>query len=420
MSIGDVLTLLRQEFPDVTISKIRFLESQGLVNPERTPSGYRKFYEHDVERLRWVLRQQREHFLPLKVIKDRLDDEPGEPEEAAPTHRNETGAVASAEDGPAPDGQARRDDGAPVRSAGARRAPVDDGAGERIDASRDRVDGQLDAGGRSAERVGRGGWTTADDHRWRRRPGANVARAGRGGCAGAGAGPGAGQPSAATTGAADSHPALPASRSAPRRAAPARHREVRQSPPRRHGAGRHPPRHRSPPASPGRRPTDRSSRHARRRPRRNGLGWPGRGQPLDRRALVRLWAGRRGTAGARGVSGCWSRPTWPVSRVSGKRRWQWPRWQPNSPGTESSPGTCACTRTPPTARPGFVEQIVLPLVRQRNPDARARAHETADELALFGTTASEFAAPQRPRRPARRVSDRGGLPSVGAHRPVPA
>ncbi len=75
LSIGDVLTLLRQEFPDVTISKIRFLESQGLVNPERTPSGYRKFYEHDVERLRWVLRQQRENFLPLKVIKDRLDDE---------------------------------------------------------------------------------------------------------------------------------------------------------------------------------------------------------------------------------------------------------------------------------------------------------------------------------------------------------
>ena len=75
LSIGDVLALLRQEFPDVTISKIRFLESQGLVNPERTPSGYRKFYEHDVERLRWVLRQQREHFLPLKVIKGRLEQE---------------------------------------------------------------------------------------------------------------------------------------------------------------------------------------------------------------------------------------------------------------------------------------------------------------------------------------------------------
>ncbi len=75
LSIGDVLSLLREEFPDVTISKIRFLESQGLVNPERSPSGYRKFYEGDVERLRWVLRQQREHFLPLKVIRDRLDRE---------------------------------------------------------------------------------------------------------------------------------------------------------------------------------------------------------------------------------------------------------------------------------------------------------------------------------------------------------
>src|SRR6516165_760049 len=77
LSIGEVLSLLREEFPDVTISKIRFLESQGLVDPERTPSGYRKFYDHDVERLRWILRQQREHFLPLKVIRGRLTD-PGE------------------------------------------------------------------------------------------------------------------------------------------------------------------------------------------------------------------------------------------------------------------------------------------------------------------------------------------------------
>jgi len=72
LSIGEVLALLKEEFPDVTISKIRFLESQGLLDPERTPSGYRKFYETDVERLRWILRQQREHFLPLKVIKGRL------------------------------------------------------------------------------------------------------------------------------------------------------------------------------------------------------------------------------------------------------------------------------------------------------------------------------------------------------------
>jgi len=77
LSIGEVLSLLHDEFPDVTISKIRFLESQGLVDPERTPSGYRKFYETDIERLRWVLRQQRDAFLPLKVIKGRLDN-PGE------------------------------------------------------------------------------------------------------------------------------------------------------------------------------------------------------------------------------------------------------------------------------------------------------------------------------------------------------
>jgi DNA-binding transcriptional MerR regulator len=73
-SIGDVLNQLRDEFSDITISKIRFLESQGLVDPERTPSGYRKFYPADVERLRFILRQQREHFLPLKVIKERLDE----------------------------------------------------------------------------------------------------------------------------------------------------------------------------------------------------------------------------------------------------------------------------------------------------------------------------------------------------------
>jgi DNA-binding transcriptional MerR regulator len=79
LSIGEVLSLLQEEFPDVTISKIRFLESQGLVDPERTPSGYRKFYEVDIDRLRWVLRQQRDAFLPLKVIKGRLEDQETEP-----------------------------------------------------------------------------------------------------------------------------------------------------------------------------------------------------------------------------------------------------------------------------------------------------------------------------------------------------
>src|SRR5712672_722363 len=74
VSIGDVLDQLRPEFEDITISKIRFLESQGLIDPERTPSGYRKFYPSDVERLRFILREQREHFLPLKVIKERLSE----------------------------------------------------------------------------------------------------------------------------------------------------------------------------------------------------------------------------------------------------------------------------------------------------------------------------------------------------------
>ncbi len=73
MSIGSVLNMLRDEFPEVTISKIRFLESEGLVEPQRTPSGYRKFSADDVERLGHVLRMQRDHYLPLKVIREHLD-----------------------------------------------------------------------------------------------------------------------------------------------------------------------------------------------------------------------------------------------------------------------------------------------------------------------------------------------------------
>lgn len=75
LSIGEVLAQLLEEFPDVTISKIRFLESQGLIEPERTPSGYRKFTNSEVERLRFILREQRTNYLPLRVIKNRLDDD---------------------------------------------------------------------------------------------------------------------------------------------------------------------------------------------------------------------------------------------------------------------------------------------------------------------------------------------------------
>jgi DNA-binding transcriptional MerR regulator len=73
MSIGEIIGLLRPDFPDVTISKIRFLESEGLVDPARTPSGYRKFSHADVERLRYVLLAQRDHYLPLRVIKAQLE-----------------------------------------------------------------------------------------------------------------------------------------------------------------------------------------------------------------------------------------------------------------------------------------------------------------------------------------------------------
>jgi DNA-binding transcriptional MerR regulator len=73
LSIGEVLQTLRGDFPDVTISKIRFLESEGLVEPARTPSGYRKFSHQDVDRLRYVLSAQRDQYLPLRVIKEHLD-----------------------------------------------------------------------------------------------------------------------------------------------------------------------------------------------------------------------------------------------------------------------------------------------------------------------------------------------------------
>lgn len=73
LSIGEVLSVLKREFPDVTISKIRFLEAEGLVTPQRTASGYRRFADSDVRRLREILTLQRDQYLPLKVIKEQLD-----------------------------------------------------------------------------------------------------------------------------------------------------------------------------------------------------------------------------------------------------------------------------------------------------------------------------------------------------------
>ncbi|GII97409.1 transcriptional regulator FtsR [Sinosporangium siamense] len=73
MSIGEVLALLQGEFPDVTVSKIRFLEGEGLIEPERSPSGFRRFTHADVDRLRYILTAQRDQYLPLRVIKDHLE-----------------------------------------------------------------------------------------------------------------------------------------------------------------------------------------------------------------------------------------------------------------------------------------------------------------------------------------------------------
>jgi DNA-binding transcriptional MerR regulator len=82
--IGEVLAQLSSEFPDVRISKIRFLESEGLIEPARSPSGYRRFSRHDVQRLRYILTAQRDHYLPLRVIKERLESPDGAAELASP------------------------------------------------------------------------------------------------------------------------------------------------------------------------------------------------------------------------------------------------------------------------------------------------------------------------------------------------
>ena len=113
LSIGEVLGLLLEEFPDVTISKIRFLESQGLISPERTASGYRKFYDADVQLLRVILAEQRENYLPLRVIKDRLAAGEIDPtgEHLRPNGRvDPTGGVAL----PEPDAPTARPAPAPV------------------------------------------------------------------------------------------------------------------------------------------------------------------------------------------------------------------------------------------------------------------------------------------------------------------
>ncbi len=144
LSIGEVLLLLQDEFPDVTISKIRFLESQGLIEPERTPSGYRKFFDPDVERLRYILREQKDHYLPLRVIKHRLDTEPTGPLSrlmdptdpdglAAPDGNDGIDSAEPAANGTAPDEEHDSANAAEVASP-PELAPPPDGMAELINA----------------------------------------------------------------------------------------------------------------------------------------------------------------------------------------------------------------------------------------------------------------------------------------------
>ncbi len=109
MSIGEVLAALRSDFPDVTISKIRFLESEGLVEPQRTAAGYRKFSHRDVERLRYVLGAQRDNYLPLKVIKEHLAaiDRGLEPPDGSGGGPRVPRAVTTVEGAPGPESFAR-------------------------------------------------------------------------------------------------------------------------------------------------------------------------------------------------------------------------------------------------------------------------------------------------------------------------
>jgi DNA-binding transcriptional MerR regulator len=98
-TIGEVLNQLKEDFEDITISKIRFLESEGLIYPDRTESGYRKFTEDDVDRLRFILTAQRDHYLPLKVIREQLErldsGDPPRAASAAPAQEIDTEAVAA-------------------------------------------------------------------------------------------------------------------------------------------------------------------------------------------------------------------------------------------------------------------------------------------------------------------------------------
>lgn len=357
LSIGDVLTLLRQEFPDVTISKIRFLESQGLVNPERTPSGYRKFYEHDVERLRWVLRQQREHFLPLKVIKDRLDDDlEGQSAGPEPSRATRTAGAAAPADGrrdTEPDERAVR----PVL-VGQRAAAAEGGPGSTLPG----IDPA--PGGPGAVRpVAFGGSERASTGSTASAPGAGTMTPPPAAGGGDSEGPSGGVPVGSAA-----RRARPGEAEAGRRAkAPSTSSEP-GPPPDDDGAGGN-----GLPDSP--RPTAKAPKRAASRGDGSAMSVDELAAACGLEVAVVRELEEFGLVTSSNVAGVESfgEDALAVARLAA----QFARF-----GVE--PRHLRLYKNAAEREAGFVEQIVLPLVRQRNPDARARAREAADELALLG------------------------------------
>jgi DNA-binding transcriptional MerR regulator len=399
LSIGDVLTLLRQEFPDVTISKIRFLESQGLVNPERTPSGYRKFYEHDVERLRWVLRQQREHFLPLKVIKDRLGDDAGGAG-ATPTAavgaadavppvaaRSATPAVG----GPPPEEAVGHREVEPVL-VGYRAAAAGRRDGPDADAGRSsRTDGPTLPGIETAlSPAGTSAVTPAPVDRSRAQPGNTASVTVPSGPPREGAShpaPSGHVERAIYDGVPDGAPSVPdGAPSAPEGAtsAPQTARSTRRA---RAAAGA------SPPAGPGDANTI-GPRSSKKGPAARGGSAPGAAPPPPAATGDGISLSIDELSATCGLSVEVLRELHEFGLLSPVTVAGLEYYDETALATATlaagfaqfgiEPRHLRLYKNAADREAGFVEQILLPLVRQRNPEARARARETADQLTGLG------------------------------------
>jgi DNA-binding transcriptional MerR regulator len=361
LSIGDVLTLLRQEFPDITISKIRFLESQGLVDPERTPSGYRKFYQHDVDRLRWVLVQQRENFLPLKVIKDRLEEDPetvvAEAAATAPRpaadrpERVLVGRHVSVSDSGPPAGGLRGADEAPLpgmdKPASARRQPA---AGEQDGEARSTTLAGRAAGDGAAMAEVAAASASPAAQRGGPQAGPRAGTQKAGGAAAA--------PAQATVGEAAPGDAPAATNSGSAAGGKSRSRAAKAST----GSGGRAAR-----GGGGRRRTGGGSS--------SGLSADDLAESSGLPVEVVEELGAYGLLAPTMVAGfaTYDDLDATITKLAG----QLARF-----GIE--PRHLRLYKNAADREAGFVEQVVLPLLRQRNPDARARAEATAEELVSLG------------------------------------